>query len=128
MLVVQDNLMDSLNAKEQQAKAASWMDSILSLIPGRKQASSDEPSDEAIKRTHDYLRCAPSLAHWEQCHATQTTSVLASHRYVAICSAIELCESLDGTCMYCLLIPMHCSKTSSNASLQGDGVRMQAVG
>lgn len=52
--------MDSLNAKEQQAKAASWMDSILSLIPGRKQNTSNEPSDEAIKRTHDYLRCAPA--------------------------------------------------------------------
>lgn len=52
--------MDSLNAKEQQAKAASWMDSILSLIPGRKQNTSNEPSDEAIRRTHDYLRCAPA--------------------------------------------------------------------
>lgn len=68
MRVVQDNLMDSLNAKEQHAKAASWMDSILSLIPGRKQASSDEPSDEAIKRTHDYLRCAPA---WH-CSPSQT--------------------------------------------------------
>ena len=51
------------------------MDSILSLIPGRKQASSDEPSDEAIKRTHDYLRCAPSLA-------LLLTRVLASYRYI----------------------------------------------
>ena len=48
--------MDSLTAKEQQAKQVGWMDSILSLIPGRKQAASNEPSEEAIKRTHDYLR------------------------------------------------------------------------
>ena len=55
-LVSQDNPTDILTAKEQQAKAASWMDSILSLIPGRKQTHSNEPSDEAIRRTHDYLR------------------------------------------------------------------------
>lgn len=84
--VVQDNLMDSLNAKEQHAKAASWMDSILSLIPGRKQASSDEPSDEAIKRTHDYLRCAPSLA----LLPIPNNPVLASYRCIAICSVIDL--------------------------------------
>lgn len=50
-------MLDSLTAKEAQAKQLGWMDSILSLIPGRKQAASSEPSDEAIKRTHDYLRC-----------------------------------------------------------------------
>ena len=32
------------------------MDTILNLIPGRKQHSADEPNEEAIKRTHDYLR------------------------------------------------------------------------
>ena len=53
----QDNLMEAIGAKEQAAKQVSWMDSILSLIPGRKQTASSEPSDEAIKRTHDYLRC-----------------------------------------------------------------------
>lgn len=57
---VQDNPTDILSAKEQQAKAVTWMDSILSLIPGRKQAYSNEPSDEAIRRTHDYLRCEPT--------------------------------------------------------------------
>ena len=56
LLAAQDNPTDILTAKEQQAKAASWMDSILSLIPGRKQTHSSEPSDEAIRRTHDYLR------------------------------------------------------------------------
>ena len=55
---MQDNPTDMLTAKEQQAKAVTWMDSILSLIPGRKQAYSSEPSDEAIRRTHDYLRWA----------------------------------------------------------------------
>ena len=55
--------MESISAKEQAAKQVSWMDSILSLIPGRKQAASNEPSDEAIKRTHDYLRCRTVAAH-----------------------------------------------------------------
>ena len=32
------------------------MDTILNLIPGRKQLSADEPNEEAIKRTHDFLR------------------------------------------------------------------------
>ena len=49
--------MEAISAKEQALKQVSWMDSILSLIPGRKQAASNEPSDEAVKRTHDYLRC-----------------------------------------------------------------------
>jgi hypothetical protein len=57
LLGVQDNPMEAIGAKEHVAKQVSWMDSILSLIPGRKQAASSEPSDEAIKRTHDYLRC-----------------------------------------------------------------------
>ena len=41
-----------------------WMDTILNLIPGRKQKITDEPNEDAIKRTHDYLRsvilsCSP---------------------------------------------------------------------
>jgi hypothetical protein len=32
------------------------MDTILNLIPGRKQKITDEPNEDAIKRTHDYLR------------------------------------------------------------------------
>jgi len=44
--------------QSQQNKAAGgWMDTILNLIPGRKQQSADEPSEEAIKRTHEFLRC-----------------------------------------------------------------------
>lgn len=38
-------------------QAGGWMDTILNLIPGRKQKVSDEPNEDAIKRTHDYLRC-----------------------------------------------------------------------
>ncbi|KAK9829453.1 hypothetical protein WJX72_005963 [[Myrmecia] bisecta] len=33
-----------------------WMDTILNLIPGRKQQASNEPSDDSIRRTHEYLR------------------------------------------------------------------------
>lgn len=39
------------------SKGGSWMDTILNLIPGRRAAASSEPSEEAIKRTHDTLRC-----------------------------------------------------------------------
>lgn len=40
-----------------QSKAGlAFLDMFLSLIPGRKQAISNEPSDAAIKRTQDYLR------------------------------------------------------------------------
>lgn len=38
------------------AKGGGWMDTILNLIPGRRAAASSEPSEEAIKRTHDNLR------------------------------------------------------------------------
>ena len=41
------------------AKGGGWMDTILNLIPGRRAAASAEPSEEAIKRTHDNLRCPP---------------------------------------------------------------------
>jgi brefeldin A-inhibited guanine nucleotide-exchange protein len=36
-----------------------WMDTILNLIPGRRAAASNEPSEEAVRRLHDTLRCAP---------------------------------------------------------------------
>ena len=39
------------------SKGGSWMDTILNLIPGRRAAASSEPSEDAIKRTHDNLRC-----------------------------------------------------------------------
>ena len=39
------------------SKGGSWMDTILNLIPGRRAAASNEPSEDAIKRTHDNLRC-----------------------------------------------------------------------
>lgn len=44
--------------QQQQQQAAGLMDTLLSLIPGRKAQVSSEPSDDSIKRTHDYLRSA----------------------------------------------------------------------
>lgn len=38
------------------AKGGGWMDTILNLIPGRRAAASNEPSEEAIRRTHENLR------------------------------------------------------------------------
>ena len=44
-------------ANQAQSKAGlALLDMFLSLIPGRKQLISNEPSDAAIKRTQDYLR------------------------------------------------------------------------
>ncbi|KAL0051487.1 hypothetical protein WJX82_008426 [Trebouxia sp. C0006] len=40
----------------QPGQGGGWMDTILNLIPGRKQKITDEPNEDAIKRTHDYLR------------------------------------------------------------------------
>ncbi|DBA82002.1 TPA: hypothetical protein ACH3X1_007704 [Trebouxia sp. C0004] len=40
----------------QAGQGGGWMDTILNLIPGRKQKITDEPNEDAIKRTHDYLR------------------------------------------------------------------------
>ena len=52
---MQDSAIDVLHSQQNKA-AGGWMDTILNLIPGRKQQSSNEPSEEAIKRTHDFLR------------------------------------------------------------------------
>lgn len=51
----QDGEAESLIAASA-AKGGTWMDTILNLIPGRRAAASSEPSEEAIKRTHDNLR------------------------------------------------------------------------
>ncbi len=42
--------------QQQQQQAAGLMDTLLSLIPGRKAQVSSEPSDDSIKRTHEFLR------------------------------------------------------------------------
>lgn len=39
------------------------MDTILNLIPGRRAAASNEPSEEAIRRTHDNLRWVSKALH-----------------------------------------------------------------
>ena len=42
--------------QQQQQQAAGLMDTLLSLIPGRKAQVANEPSDDSIKRTHEFLR------------------------------------------------------------------------
>lgn len=49
--------MDGMLATPASKAAGGWMDTIVNLIPGRKQAASAAPSDDTIKRTHEYLRC-----------------------------------------------------------------------
>ena len=39
------------------AQAGGWMDTIMNLVPGRKQAASAGPSEEAIQAMHENLRC-----------------------------------------------------------------------
>ena len=38
------------------AQGGGFIDTILNLIPGRKQQASTEPTEDSIKKTHDYLR------------------------------------------------------------------------
>lgn len=42
------------------AASAGWLDTIMNLLPGRAKAASAEPNDEAIRRTHEHLRCVPA--------------------------------------------------------------------
>ena len=35
----------------------------MNLLPGRPKAASAEPNDDAIRRTHEYLRCGT----WHEC-------------------------------------------------------------
>jgi len=92
---VQDNPTDILSAKEQQAKAVTWMDSILSLIPGRKQAYSNEPSDEAIRRTHDYLRCEPTPSMSAICRESALKKGL---EMTILKPALALCQQASWCC------------------------------
>ncbi len=75
-----------------QAKGGGWMDTILNLIPGRRAAASNEPSEEAIRRTHDSLRCSlwrPSshaAAKHADLHCKQTCAVTMHHEERMPCS------------------------------------------
>lgn len=51
------------------AKGGGWMDTILNLIPGRRAAASNEPSEEAIRRTHENLRWVPKAVQLHTIHA-----------------------------------------------------------
>ena len=50
--------MLAAQASKNAAQQVGWMDTIMNLIPGRKQAASSGPSEDAIQATHDHLRCA----------------------------------------------------------------------
>ena len=41
---------------KQQASAAGWLDTIMAMLPGKQRAAAAEPTEEAIRRTHDALR------------------------------------------------------------------------
>ena len=56
------------------------MDTILNLIPGRKQLSADEPNEEAIRRTHDYLRSVTEAFSFRLRYASPLTEVLAERQ------------------------------------------------
>lgn len=51
-------------AKAAAAASAGWLDTIMNLLPGRAKAASAEPNDEAIRRTHDYLRWGGQGGGW----------------------------------------------------------------
>ena len=54
----QDPVLEGMLATAAARGAGGWMDTILNLIPGRRAAMAAEPSEEAIRRTHEHLRYA----------------------------------------------------------------------
>jgi brefeldin A-inhibited guanine nucleotide-exchange protein len=40
----------------QKQVAVGWLDTIMNLLPGRQRAADDEPTEEAIRRTQEFLR------------------------------------------------------------------------
>lgn len=56
---LKDDFMSGQAAPAQaQSRDAGLFSALMGLIPGgRKQQAVSEPSDDAIKRTHDFLRC-----------------------------------------------------------------------
>lgn len=59
-----------------------WMDTILNLIPGRKQKITDEPNEDAIKRTHDYLRSGTQL-------------IMTNLRHTALACCCPICLAFE---------------------------------
>ena len=56
---MQDETEGMLAAQSSKAaQAGGWMDTIMNLVPGRKQAAAAGPSEDAIQSMHDNLRCA----------------------------------------------------------------------
>ena len=49
--------MLAAQASKAAGQQGGWMDTIMNLIPGRKQAASATPSEDAIQATHEHLRC-----------------------------------------------------------------------
>ncbi len=75
-----------------QAAAVGWLDTFMNLIPGRKQQSSNEPSEEAIKRTQDYLRYASwvlkllqTVLHYCTCFAVALAASASLSTYALLC-------------------------------------------
>lgn len=58
------------------AAGAGWLDTIMNLIPGRAKAASAEPNDDAIRRTHEHLRCEGAPLAGVQCG----TALCSAHR------------------------------------------------
>ena len=50
-----------LAAQAKSAQQGGWMDTIMNLVPGRKQAAASGPSEDAIQTMHENLRCATCL-------------------------------------------------------------------
>ena len=56
---MQDETEGMLAAQSSKAaQAGGWMDTIMNLVPGRKQAAAAGPSEDAIQSMHENLRCA----------------------------------------------------------------------
>ena len=66
------------------AQGGGFIDTILNLIPGRKQQASTEPTEDSIKKTHDYLRQAallPAVMHL-RVYAAQVAALVCHSRHL----------------------------------------------
>ena len=83
-----------------------WMDTILNLIPGRRAAATNEPSEEAVRRLHETLRCAPVLRRVHKLFSLQ-----------ALLASATLSTEQRGACMMALLLlPADCGLISLSQS------------
>lgn len=95
---LKDDFMSGQAAPAQaQARDAGLFSALMGLIPGgRKQQAVSEPSDDAIKRTHDFLRCVRVF-----CVARTLAFVLCvvDRQICCVCYHTHTCYHVPASCV-----------------------------